>query len=39
MPSKRIQVDAGTWASLDLLARDRMITSFRNSPMRRSATF
>jgi hypothetical protein len=26
MPGKRVQLDAETWASLDLLARDRMMT-------------
>ena len=26
MPGKRVQLDARTWASLDLLARDRMMT-------------
>ena len=26
MPGKRIQFDAETWASVDLLARDRMMT-------------
>jgi hypothetical protein len=26
MPGKRVQMDAETWAALDLLARDRMMT-------------
>jgi hypothetical protein len=26
MPGKRVQIDDETWASLDLLARDRMVT-------------
>jgi len=26
MPGKRVQFDAETWAALDLLARDRMMT-------------
>jgi hypothetical protein len=26
MPGKRVQIDAETWAVLDLLARDRMMT-------------
>lgn len=26
MPGKRVQIDAETWAALDLLARDRMMT-------------
>jgi hypothetical protein len=26
MPGKRVQIDAESWAALDLLARDRMMT-------------